>query len=84
MDGHVPVGDTQIYLQSAGEGPAVLFIHAGVADSRMWRGQMDALDSYRRVAFDLRGFGKTPWVPGAYADWKDAVTVLDHLDIESR
>lgn len=83
MHGFIPVGNTQLHFQLAGDGPAVLFIHAGVADSRMWRGQMDSLDKYRRVALDLRGFGKTVWVPEAYADWKDAVAVLDHLDIES-
>ena len=70
-----------MHIESAGEGSAVLFLHAGVADARMWRGQMN-LTGYRSVVFDQRGFGKTPWVPGSYADWRDAVSVLDVLGIE--
>ena len=82
MDGYVTVDDTRLYWKSVGDGPAVLFLHAGVADSRMWRGQI-GLDGLQTIAFDLRGFGKSDWVPGAYADWKDAVAVLDHLAVDS-
>ncbi|MEA1903205.1 MAG: alpha/beta hydrolase [Actinomycetota bacterium] len=80
--GYVPVGETRIYYEDAGEGQALLFIHAGVADSRMWQGQM-GFDGYRTVSFDQRGFGKTGWVPGPYADREDAIAVMDHLGIGS-
>ena len=70
------------HIEEAGEGPAILFLHAGVADSRMWRDQM-GLDGYRTIAFDQRGFGKTPWVAGQYSDREDALAVLDHLGFES-
>ena len=82
ITGHAPSGGAQLYYSDDGDGPAVLFIHAGVADSRMWRAQME-LEGYRTVAFDQRGFGKTVWVPEPYADWKDAVAVLDELGIPS-
>jgi pimeloyl-ACP methyl ester carboxylesterase len=36
----------------------VLFIHAGVADSRMWRRQLETFPNARAV--DLPGFGTTP------------------------
>ena len=65
-----------------GSGPAVLFIHAGVADSRMWRDQV-GLPGLRTIAFDKRGFGKTPWIPGPYSDTDDSVAVLDRLGIET-
>ena len=69
-------------MQTAGSGQNLLSLHAGVADSRMWRSQM-ALDGYRSIVFDQRGFGKTPWVPDSYADWRDAVAVMDQLEVES-
>lgn len=71
-----------LYYEVTGEGPALLFIHAGVADSRMWSGQI-GLDGYRTVAFDQRGFGKTEWVPASYADRRDVIAVMDHLGVES-
>lgn len=81
-NGYVSIGDTRLYYEDEGAGPAILFIHAGVADSRMWRGQM-GLEGFRTVAFDQRGFGKTAWVAGAYSDRADALAVLDHLGIDS-
>ncbi len=70
------------HIESVGDGPAVLFLHAGVADSRMWRDQM-GLEGYRTIAFDLRGFGKTPWEAAEFRDRDDVLAVLDHLGIES-
>lgn len=80
--GFVSQGATEVAYQLNGTGDPILFIHAGVADSRMWQHQMN-LPGYRSVAFDQRGFGRTRWAPGTYADWRDAVTVMDHLDIDS-
>lgn len=71
-----------LYYEVEGEGPTLLFIHAGVADSRMWQGQM-GLEGFRTAAFDQRGFGKTTWVPGPYADRHDVLSVMDHLGIDS-
>ena len=74
----------RVHIESAGEGQALLFIHAGVADSRMWTAQLDEFASTHRViAFDQRGYGKTPWEPGPYSDRDDALGVLDQLGVES-
>lgn len=70
------------HIEDHGTGPAILFIHAGVADSRMWRDQL-GLSGYRTIAFDKRGFGRTPWVPRPYSDTEDCLAVLDYLGVES-
>ncbi len=80
--GFVPVDSSQIYYESHGIGSAILFLHAGVADSRMWRGQRH-LDGYHSVMFDQRGFGQTKWEPGPYSNRGDALSVLDHLGIDT-
>lgn len=79
--GYAPSGEARIYYETDGEGPAVLFIHAGVADSRMWSRQM-GLPGHRTITFDQRGFGKTAWVAEPYANRTDARAVLDHLGVE--
>jgi 3-oxoadipate enol-lactonase len=45
-----------------GDGPAVLLVHAGIADSRMWEPLAGRLvdAGYPVVTCDLRGFGGTP------------------------
>lgn len=79
--GFIDVDASLIYFESAGDGPAVLFIHAGVADSRMWRDQMD-LKGNRTMVYDQRGFGRTEWSPGPYSNRGDALAVLDHLEVD--
>jgi 3-oxoadipate enol-lactonase len=66
-----------------GDGPAVLLVHEGVADRRMWRGQVPVLArDHRVVAVDLRGFGETPLSSGPFSHAEDLREVLDELGIE--
>lgn len=66
-----------------GKGPALVFLHAGVADKRMWRDQMAAFaDRFRVVAYDRRGFGETRYQPEVFSHMKDLRAVLDELAIE--
>lgn len=72
----VSSGQAQIAASAAGYGPALVFLHAGVADRRMWAAQTAALaSSHRVVAYDRRGFGETRYEaePHSYLDDLDAV-----------
>lgn len=61
-------------------GPAVLFLHAGVADRRMWDAQWEALAPGRRlVRCDLRGFGGSPVPHRPWSNAQDVVALLEHL-----
>src|SRR3954447_8122898 len=66
-----------------GEGPAVLLVHAGIADGRMWEplGERLVAAGYRIVAPDMRGFGRTPLTPGVVSNAADLVALLDELGI---
>ena len=57
----------------------VLLLHAGIADSRMWRPQVEALEAsgYRVIAPDLRGFGERRLEPAAFSHVRDAEALLD-------
>jgi pimeloyl-ACP methyl ester carboxylesterase len=57
----------------------VLLIHAGIADSRMWRSQVDVLEvvGFRVVAPDLRGYGERPLEAGAFSHVRDVESLLD-------
>ena len=67
-----------------GSGSAVLLIHAGVADRRMWDPQLPALSQRHRVVrVDLRGFGESPLPPDPYDHVTDIVAVLDEVGVGS-
>jgi pimeloyl-ACP methyl ester carboxylesterase len=66
-----------------GKGPALVFLHAGVADKRMWRDQMAAFaNRFRVVAYDRRGFGESRYEAETFSHMRDLRAVLDGLGIE--
>ena len=76
----IHVNGVEFYTEQAGDGPRVVLIHAGIADSRMWNGQFDALAAGHTVLrYDLRGFGRTPPAPGPFNHTDDLRALLDHL-----
>jgi pimeloyl-ACP methyl ester carboxylesterase len=67
-----------------GEGAALLLLHAGIADRRMWGEHLEPLAAAGRrvVAVDLPGFGDAAAGPGPVAHWQDVVETMDGLGIE--
>ena len=81
--GYAPSDGAKIYFESAGAGPTVVFIHAGVSDRRMWDPQFDFFaKKFRVVRYDLRGFGKSEMPDLPYSNRADLGNVLLHLEIE--
>jgi pimeloyl-ACP methyl ester carboxylesterase len=77
------INGAEIAFDDEGTGPALLLIHAGIADRRMWRAQAAAFaGTHRVVRFDMRGFGESSSPPEGYANHEDARGLLDALGIE--
>jgi 3-oxoadipate enol-lactonase len=67
-----------------GQGPAVVLLHAWIADRRMWDDVVPGLAARRRVIrYDARGFGETVVDDAVeYSNRRDLIALLDHLRIE--
>ena len=72
-------GLASIAVAVTGAGVPVVFLHAGVADRRMWSAQAEAVTAagFRAVAYDRRGFGDTLCVDEGFSHVDDLVAVLD-------
>ncbi|MGH7682574.1 MAG: alpha/beta fold hydrolase, partial [Candidatus Eiseniibacteriota bacterium] len=82
--GTADVNGAKVYVEASGSGPGLVFIHAGVADSRMWDAEFAAFaDRFRVVRFDIRGFGRSPMVPGDFAYYDDVPAVMDAAGLSS-
>ncbi|MEZ4682612.1 MAG: alpha/beta hydrolase [Caldilineaceae bacterium] len=58
--GYAEVHGAQLYYERTGRGEPFVFLHAGIADHRMWATQFYALaDRYTVIRYDLRGYGKS-------------------------
>ncbi len=67
-----------------GAGPAVVLLHAGVADRRMWAEHLTPIADagFRVLAMDLPGFGEAPAPALEDAPWVDVLATMDALDVE--
>jgi pimeloyl-ACP methyl ester carboxylesterase len=73
----------RLYYEAKGSGPAVVLIHGGQLDRRMWDGQFDTLArAHRVIRYDVRGFGRSPPGPGAdFRSYEDLGALLDSLGV---
>ena len=82
-----PVNGIELYYESTGEGPAVLFAHGRGGNHLSWWQQVPVFSQdYRCITFDHRGFGQSlnpPAEPGRDAFVDDLRALLDHLAIDS-
>ena len=81
--GTADVNGATLHYEVAGEGEPLVLVHAGISDSRMWDAQVDAFSRrYRTIRYDLRGFGRSPMVPGPFSHHADLRALLDALGID--
>jgi 3-oxoadipate enol-lactonase len=77
------INGATIAYDVTGTGPALVLIHAGIADRRMWDEQIPAFSrNYQVVRYDVRGFGESTMPPIEYAHHEDLAGLLDHLGID--
>src|SRR3954447_11802473 len=81
-DLHVEANGARFAVTVEGDGPAVVLLHAGVADRRMWAPVAALLrDDGCVVTFDLRGFGDTDVGDTPFAHHADVLALVDGLDL---
>jgi pimeloyl-ACP methyl ester carboxylesterase len=81
--GFVEVSGAPLYYEVAGTGPALVLLHEGIADSRMYDDQFSALaQRHRVVRYDLHGFGRSGTPDRPYTHHEALHALLRHLGIE--
>ena len=79
------INGARLAVETTGSGDdAVVLVHAGVADRRMWGPIMPSLPAGRTVVrYDMRGFGESALPDEPFSQARDLIGLLDALDIES-
>jgi pimeloyl-ACP methyl ester carboxylesterase len=81
--GFIEANNTKFYYEMEGSGFPLVFVHAGIADNRMWNEQFHVFaEKYQTIRYDRRGFGKTKMVAGDFSLHGDLYEVLKALDIK--
>jgi 3-oxoadipate enol-lactonase len=81
--GFVDVSGGKLYYETVGEGPALVLIHAGIADHTMWDAQVpDFSARFRVIRFDVRGFGRSQSQSVEFSHRQDLADLLKHLGVD--
>jgi pimeloyl-ACP methyl ester carboxylesterase len=82
--GFIKIGNASLYYEVAGAGQPMVWIHAGVADSRQWNNEFAEFGrDFRVLRYDLRGYGKSLPAEGEYSHLRDLTTLLDQVGFDS-
>lgn len=72
----------KLYYEVAGTGHALVLVHAGICDLRMWDDQFATFaNHYRVIRYDQRGFGQSSLPPGPFAPEEDLAALLGQLGV---
>ncbi|MBI1750917.1 MAG: alpha/beta hydrolase [Acidobacteria bacterium] len=81
--GTVDVNGGKLFYEEAGTGDAVVLIHGGQLDRRMWDDQFQLFaERFRVIRYDVRNYGKSDTATQVYASEEDLYALLKQLDVE--
>ena len=73
----------RIHYERSGTGFPVIFLHAGIADSRMWEPQARVFEEeFDVIRPDQRGFGRSDMPPGPWSPVEDLLALIDELGLK--
>ena len=76
------VNGARLWYEEAGSGPAVVLLHGGLGDSRLWDPEFPALaERFRTIRYDLRFFGRSTGPAAPWSEVDDLVALLDELGV---
>ncbi|CAB3962400.1 MULTISPECIES: alpha/beta fold hydrolase [Burkholderia] len=76
----VTSGRAALATEVVGSGDPIVFLHARVADSRMWGHQLREIGTRRQaIAYDRRGFGETAAEAEAHSSVEDLIAVVESV-----
>jgi 3-oxoadipate enol-lactonase len=72
-----------LWAEETGSGPAVLFVHGGLGDSRVWEPVARIVaERFRCIRYDQRFFGRSTGPAEEWSSTEEAVEILDRFDVD--
>ena len=79
--GTAEVNGARLWYDEAGDGPAVVLVHGGLGDSRLWEPEVGPLaERFRVVRYDLRFYGRSTGPAAPFSHVEDLLGLLDWIE----
>jgi len=83
ISGHIEIDGSKLYYEMMGKGDAIILLHDGLVDCRVWDEQTAFLArQYQVIRYDRRGYGRSEPPEADYSNVADLYTLLRSLEIE--
>ncbi|MHA2225862.1 MAG: alpha/beta fold hydrolase [Candidatus Hodarchaeales archaeon] len=83
IQGYLSVGGGKLRFDTCGKGFPLIFIHAGVADRRMWDHQLSFFaENYQVIRYDLRGYGESQTDSVSFCSVEDLRTIFNEFKLQ--
>ncbi len=84
ISGFVPVPGGRLFYEEQGTGPAVVLIHGGMLDHRMWDPQVGVLArDHRVIRYDAAGHGRSPVPEQPWKTYEHLGLLLEALKVDN-
>jgi pimeloyl-ACP methyl ester carboxylesterase len=81
--GYTQVNGARLYYEIAGTGKALVLIHAGITDRRMWDDQFHSFaQHYQVIRYDMRGYGNSTMGAGEHSHSENLHGLLAALGLK--
>jgi pimeloyl-ACP methyl ester carboxylesterase len=78
------INGARLHCEREGIGPPVIFLHAGIADMRMWDTQVGPFATrFDVIRLDQRGFGESELPPKPWSPVADLLSLMDQLALDT-
>ena len=76
------VNGARLWYEEAGAGAAVVLVHGGLGDARLWDPEFPGLaERFRTIRYDLRFYGRSTGPAAPFSHVDDLVGLLDELGV---
>jgi 3-oxoadipate enol-lactonase len=81
--GYLDVGDSKIYYETRGSGPAIVLLHDGLLSSPTWDDVWEGLaNRHQVIRYDRRGYGRSEVPTQSYSSTGDLQKLLAHMKVQ--
>ena len=81
---YLQINDTRLFYTMKGDGEALVLLHGGFTDHRIWDYQVDVFaEHFKVIRYDQRGYGKSDVPVATFSNFDDLKFLIEALSLKN-